>query len=269
MTKESVDQLAYWIKERQNIYKRKEAGEPWPWTEDPILRDYRFCNVYREQDRVTKFIRKWATPGHPNLLPALVLARLFNLPETLEFMGFPHVWEPKLAAERLIERSKNHKVFNAAYIVSTCGVSMNKIDYVFRVADDVKSMVRSPEEGDTLQSFYNRLITIDGMGTFLTGQVIADLKNTKGNPLATAEDWWSWCAPGPGSKRGLAWIYGECPDKLFNQWCLDLYGVVETPIMCMQDFQNCLCEFDKWKRTKEGHGKPKQLYTPRRASSTD
>jgi hypothetical protein len=234
MNKEAIKELEYWIRERQAILVHKRNGDPWPWTEDPILRDYRFCNVHREDDRVTKFIRKWTVPQHENLLPALVLARLFNLPETLEFMGFPRVWEPQLSAERVKERAKHHKVFNAAYIVSTCGVSMDKVDYVFQVADKVHKNVRLPREGDKLSEFYSRLSSTPGMGTFLSGQVIADLKNTKDNPLQDAEDWWTWCAPGPGSLRGLRWITEmDCPTKLFNQWCLDLYRDMDTEKMCM------------------------------------
>ena len=38
--------------ERQMIWKRRFLDQaPRPWTEDPILRDYKFTNVYRELDR--------------------------------------------------------------------------------------------------------------------------------------------------------------------------------------------------------------------------
>jgi hypothetical protein len=34
----NIDHAVYWITEREAIRKRREAGEPAPWTEDPILR---------------------------------------------------------------------------------------------------------------------------------------------------------------------------------------------------------------------------------------
>jgi hypothetical protein len=155
-------------------------------------------------------------------------------------------------------------VFNAAYIVSTCGKKMDKVDYVFDVVQDV-TRVDPPSSNDTLESYYELLRTFDGLGSFLTGQVIADLKNTSGCPLAKADDWWTWCAPGPGSLRGINWLQPTIP-KIFNEVCQRLYAAIrsklDTPKLCMQDFQNCLCEFDKWKRTKDGTGKPKQFYTP-------
>lgn len=64
----SVKGFFEFLEERQKIYLAKEAGKPRPWTKDPVLRDYFFCNVYREQDTVTKWIAEnWrnrkAAPG--------------------------------------------------------------------------------------------------------------------------------------------------------------------------------------------------------------
>jgi|GEM_PF-3732016 len=44
----------YWkyVIEQQRIwYKRFILGEPYPWTYDPILQRYHFCNNYRELDK--------------------------------------------------------------------------------------------------------------------------------------------------------------------------------------------------------------------------
>lgn len=40
-------------KERMKIWEQKYQGKPQPWTQDPILAKYKFCNVYRELDRQT------------------------------------------------------------------------------------------------------------------------------------------------------------------------------------------------------------------------
>ncbi|MFK5283986.1 nucleotide kinase domain-containing protein, partial [Lacticaseibacillus paracasei] len=51
-----VKELFTFIQERHDIYKRKQAGLPKPWTSDSILQKYRFCNVYRELDTQTKWL---------------------------------------------------------------------------------------------------------------------------------------------------------------------------------------------------------------------
>ena len=45
-----------WITEREAIRLRRIAGNPPPWTDDPILREWSFCNVCREADHTTEWI---------------------------------------------------------------------------------------------------------------------------------------------------------------------------------------------------------------------
>ena len=64
-----LEDLVYWIKERQAIHERRKAGQPPPWTKDEILRTYRFCNVRREDDRVTRWIHEnWLRPNEARAL---------------------------------------------------------------------------------------------------------------------------------------------------------------------------------------------------------
>src|SRR5215204_5436773 len=89
---EPIKQLYPFAKERYAIYLKRQAGMPPPWTEDPILRDYRFTSVYREDDRVTAWIREqWRNPHNddPDLWFAMCVARLFNQPVTLAAIGYP------------------------------------------------------------------------------------------------------------------------------------------------------------------------------------
>lgn len=48
----------YWhfASERQLAFMRRVAGESQPWTVDPILQAYKFCNVYRAADRVSQYM---------------------------------------------------------------------------------------------------------------------------------------------------------------------------------------------------------------------
>lgn len=46
------------IQERYRIFLKKQAGEPYPWTEDDILGYYKFTNVFREDDATTVWFRE-------------------------------------------------------------------------------------------------------------------------------------------------------------------------------------------------------------------
>ena len=49
---------AFWrfAAERQNIFMRRIRGETRPWTQDPILDQYKFTNAYRAADRVSQYL---------------------------------------------------------------------------------------------------------------------------------------------------------------------------------------------------------------------
>lgn len=261
--------MAHWITEREALRGRRELGLPAPWTKDPILAGYRFCNVHREDDKVTKWIAaNWRIPfaDSKNLTAAMALARLLNNPECLEEVGFPDPWVRKAINLRIkARRSRGEKILNPAYVVTTCGVAMDKVDYIVDLATHVQVSGLSPTMGDTLEYFHSKLMQFKGLGTFLAAQVVADLKNTPRNPLKNARDWATWAAVGPGSLKGLRAVTGvpDLPERQFLPVAQKVYAqVLElTGVhLHMQDFQNCLCEFSKYWRAHTGEGRPKQRY---------
>lgn len=298
MNKEALKVLLYWVCERQRIYLAKQAKRPWPWTNDPILQRYSFCNVFREQDRVTVWIDKHLRQPyakHPHLWFMLCVARLFNRPTTLrQMMGtkmlgaWPHkttsAWNPRTMLTVLEQmKARKETVFTGAYIVSTNGISMDKAQYVVErvlkpLWEDRKVIYTVLNRKQvTLAQFHDRLTGYNGLGSFLAAQVIADLKQVKEQPLADAEDWYSWAASGPGSRRGLNrlmgrdkkapwkeadWLYHMTPVRGQVDMALHKAKLVKASAeICMQDTQNCLCEFDKYIRTKNGEGRPRSTYT--------
>jgi hypothetical protein len=272
----AVERLAHWIQERETIRLQRVAKKPPPWTRDPILRTYRFCNVHREHDSVTMWIdTNWRAPNahDPNLWHAMVIARLLNWPETLGEIGYPEPWNKRRSqvGKILVERAgKGHKVFTGAYIVSTNGISTDKVSYVLQTFDKTW-MSEPPSPGGTLEEAHRKLMAMHGMGNFMAAQVVADLKNTP--YLQDATDWWNWCAPGPGSLRGLARLRFDFTGEVraagrmikkseFVPALLDLRKQLKIGQikLCLQDLQNCLCEFDKYERVLWGQGKPRALY---------
>ena len=108
--------------ERHSIYERRAEGQPYPWTDDPILKEYSFCNVYRELDRVTIWIREnWREPyaDHPNLPFAMAMARQINWPDTLQEIGFPEHWNPaRIKAIMQGRLNRKEKVYTGAYMLT-------------------------------------------------------------------------------------------------------------------------------------------------------
>ena len=75
-----------WCIERERIRRKREAGEPPPWTRDPVFQKGRFLNVFREDDKGTKAVLRFADPVKgtiPDLIHALFFARWCNRYTTL------------------------------------------------------------------------------------------------------------------------------------------------------------------------------------------
>lgn len=247
---------------------------------DPIIARYRFCNVRRNDDRVTKWIHtNWLHPhaNDPYLWFAMVVARLFNLPFTLNAIGYPVPFRP--AAMRLklhMMKAHGNNIFNAAYIVSTNGRAMDKVDYLFDYVlapmwASRKEITKALEDVP-LAVVWDILQQQNGLGSFMAAQVVADLKYAP--PWQGAPDWYTFAAPGPGSKRGLNRVMGNATDANWPgrswQTTLDTLRKAILPLLPQylgshlhaQDLQNCLCEFDKYERVRLGEGRPKQFYKP-------
>jgi hypothetical protein len=286
--KEALTRLKYWITEREALRKRKESGAPQPWTKDPILSKFRFCNVRRNDDRVTRWVHdNWLQPfsGDPDLWFMMVVARLVNWPETLYELSAAVLegkkndrvtWRPDVFVREMHARKANgHKVFSGAYIVSTNGHKMDKAEYlaakVLTPLWERQAAIR-PEPEDTLAEFHYRLCQYDGMGSFMAAQVVADIKYDQQGPLWQCADWQTWAAPGPGSIRGLVRLLsGDCdPETIrlsekawvvsFNKLWPLAQGWLKDGVLTGQDLQNCLCEYDKYERVRLGQGTPRALY---------
>ena len=77
--------------ERMLVWERKVSGQAPPYTQDPIIQKYRFCNIYRELDRQTIEIHKILNPIRDDFnlwLLNLAFNRFLCKPETFEQIGF-------------------------------------------------------------------------------------------------------------------------------------------------------------------------------------
>lgn len=266
-------QMVYWITERNRIRKKKEAGEPKPWTRETVMQDTYFCNVNREDDRVTKWIREnWRYEDNQYFDFAMIVARIFNLPDTLRMFGQPTSdligWLENAEKVLQYKHDKGKKIWNGAYIISTNGRKIDKRTHCIQLLEKVAEAPQITHNCQTLKEAHTELMKVNGLASFLAAQVVADLKNSEGHPLQSAPDWWTFSAFGPGSLRGLEWFWEEkITPKNYHEKILGAYELLEyelteevLEVLCMQNLQNCFCEYDKFMRVDSGTGRSKRKY---------
>jgi hypothetical protein len=145
-------------------------------------------------------------------------------------------------------RAAGETVFHVAYVVSTCGQNMDKLDYCMKL---VNLVYQFPTPNDSCEAAYDRLRKVPGLGTFLAAQIVADLKNDR--YLAHTPDFDTFSVIGPGSKKGLDALFGggTTPGN-YEARISELERALPPDIEAMnlhrQDLQNCLCEFSKYHR---------------------
>jgi hypothetical protein len=267
--------------EREAIRTRREAGQAWPWTQDPILAAGRFCNIRREDDRVSRWVMANVIEPNrsdPDLWHKIVIARCVNEPDALAELDWSQPFDPQAVRGVLEARqARGEKVYRTdAYKLplpprELAGMSITayNVDYVWGPLWRDREALR-PQIGETLASFADRLRDCEGLGPFRAGQVIADLKHAA--PLDAAADWWSFAVPGPGSERGLNRVCGRSLKASWPEWHWQLelmrladqvcaaFEAAGLPPLDMQNLQNVLCEFDKYERAREQGGKPSRKY---------
>lgn len=294
-----LTRLVSFVLERQRIYLRKQRGEPKPWTKDKILQRYKFCNVYREQDTVTRWIDAHIRRPYndsPHLWFLLCAARQINWPPTLQALldraelptDARDSWSWPAARGVLQNlRQRGEKVYTGAYIISGQGMAQDKITTTCKTVlqplwrDRLLFIHGLATKGITLATAHAALRQYPGWGDFLAAQVVADLKHTR--YLRKATDWYTWAVLGPGSRRGLNRVYPAHAAQQHSKrraidtpWPVEeaeialravrvalsraLVGAKLGPPLCAQDTQNCLCEYDKYRRVELGEGRPRALY---------
>ena len=268
----------YWVNERYKIFRKREAGARKPWTKDPVLQSFRFCNVFREDDKVTKWLRdNWYTPNkmHKNLWFAACVARQINKIETLEKLGFPRgdlvkwVARAKLKLKKMKENGE--KIYGGAYVITCGGVSVDKYiytcDYVLRpIAENPPAFAKRGTWA--LEVMCRQLRDYLGFGAFIAYEVVSDLRWTR---YYSGKDHMVWANPGPGAKRGIGRVfYGDANAKITTKECIERMQQLLAmsprkkgkfvPDMEMRDIEHSLCEVDKYLRASIEDRRLKQRY---------
>ncbi len=227
MRPEGVRDFFSYARERHRIYLKREREYPSPWTADPILRTYRFTNVFRELDRTTVWFARNIRDGlrnRPECLLATVLFRWFNRIGTGEILfnqgllGGGTPWERFLetgdtsSAESALRSAlpRGPWVTGSYMIRSPTGVDklsgMLQLCRRFYRDSEWRTMARDMlserlDNSLSMRSLTGWLQELPGMGPFLAYEVACDLQHT--DLMNLAPDVMTWANLGPGARRGI------------------------------------------------------------------
>lgn len=265
---------------RYGIFLRRERGEPPPWTEVPIFNQYRFCNVFREDDRVTRWVKRHVRDPlawDHNIVYAMTVARFFNLPSTLEILvneGLLTTWNPDRMRQVLAGKKP---MITGAYMVKT-PLRKPKLEGLLEIFEPVwkdrRHLYNYMQETSSLQMAHQRLMDYPWIGGFMAYEIVSDLRHT--SALGEAFDTMRWAHPGPGASRGLRRLCSGAVDgkltgepvalmqELLTLSQQDRYWPTVLPAWEMREVEHWLCEEDKYERARLGEGRPKQLFRPER-----
>jgi hypothetical protein len=266
----------YWrfAARRQAMYLQRLVDPAGPWTDDPILRSYRFTNVYRAADRVSQYLIREVQYGE-NRSPAAdevffrtLLFKIFNKIETWELiereLGLVS-WQSAdiVALDQLLDRAfaSGERLYSAAYIMPSPAFGharkhRNHLALIWRMMGD--GLPGKIARASGLAGAYALIRDYPGLGPFLAFQYAIDLNYSPLTDFSEGE----FVVAGPGALDGIAKCFvdagGRDPeaiihmmvdrqDQEFDRLGLSfgrLFGRKLQPIDC----QNLFCEISKYAR---------------------
>jgi hypothetical protein len=292
-----------WIVERQAIFHRRASGYAKPWTNDPILRDNKFTNAYRQQDKGTVALMKMLDVDPPlstrDIVFNVIWYRLFNHYELAELGPVRLngvVGGPIDFYNKLIDRDEQGlKVFTSAHM--TTGVAGEaKVETYIRacnVAINLLPTILESLNSRRMQTVFEALLEGYLIGRFVAYEIVCDLRfqpvwgyqsyvsTPTGFGPAYPDDTFSWANLGPGACRGLTRLglleptaagkprytnQLEGVEKMRYLWGQALKSL--PPLGSnwpfeLREIEHSLCEFDKYERIRRGEGQARVKFNGR------
>ena len=265
----------YFACERQNIFLKKKNGEPAPWTKDEILQEFKFCNSYRVNDRVSQYLLKNVIYNGKKYTDAdmifrIILFKLFNKEATWELLE-NEIGDITLSSfdfnkySQILEKAINNgqKIYNDAYI--SCA---NKAFGYDRKHENHLALLEKmflKDHIDTkiinsknMEEAFNIIKSYPLIGNFMAYQLITDINYSNVVDFSEME----FTVAGPGSERGIKKCFistgGLSKEEIIKYMCknqkkefkrlsLDFKPIGNRPLQLI-DCQNIFCELDKYCR---------------------
>jgi NTP pyrophosphatase (non-canonical NTP hydrolase) len=269
----------YWrfAAERQRVFFRRQQSPHGPWTDDPVLRVYKFTNAYRAADRVSQYLIRRVIyrddlPDDPaEVTFRTLLFKLFNRIETWETVetALGRVTLGDYSFDRYDAvlsqaMSRGESVYSAAYIMPSAGSlghkrkHQNHLALLERMlADELPARLAG---AGSMQKAFDLIRSYPTVGDFLAYQYVTDINYSQMTNFTEME----FVVPGPGAIDGIRKCFADTgglnhaevirfmadrQELEFERLGIrfqDLWGRRLQLIDC----QNLFCEVDKYARVR-------------------
>ena len=269
----------YFMQERMNIFWRKCDGCSHCMTEDPILREYKFTNVYRACDRVSQYLISHViyndvdrfTPR--DLLLRILVFKIFNKIETWEYLEQSYgniccdYFNVDEICKLLSQRQKHMPIFSNAYMMTGShrlydDLPNKHAKWLRMVKDEFlgKGIVDEVLKAKSMAEVFALMEKCSFIGGFLAYQYTIDFNYS---PYINFDEN-SFVKAGIGAIRGIQKCFSsigddyECAirytfehlDEYRKEFGYDDFKPLPGREPHLIDLQNCFCETDKYLRVK-------------------
>lgn len=268
----------YWkfAYERQKAFEARAAGLPGPWTDDPIIQDYKFCNVFRAADRASQYLIRTICYSEQSNDPTdrlfqIIAFRIFSNIETWESLREKLGHNPTL--DNLIDgsfetalteiKAEAGKLYTGSFILcatDSYGRQLKHLNHVELLKDMFieNDLDRKILDATSLKEIYDLIHTFPMMGDFMSYQIAIDLNYSDLVNFSENE----FTKPGPGALRGIKKVFIDTnglsdeevimwmvnhQDEEFKKYGYEFHGLYGRQIHAI-DAQNLFCETDKYCR---------------------
>lgn len=274
--KPSIVYNTYWefISKRQDIFFKRFDNVEYPWSDDYILNNYKFTNVYRATDRVSQYLIKNViyngNQAPEELFFRIILFKTFNRISTWEFLeqGLGEItlkdYSFDIYNKLLSEVLKNKKpIYSAAYIMASgrtvFGKERKHQNHLLliekMVNDNLPYILQSCK---TMKEAYELLLSYPTIGEFLAYQYAIDLNYSNLTSFSEME----FVKAGPGAKDGITKCFTSMGDYTYEDIIKMMADNQEVEFerlgikfqnlwgreLQLIDCQNVFCEVDKYAR---------------------
>lgn len=268
------------MQRRMDIFWKRYEGEIYPWTNDKILLQNKFTNVYRSSDRVSQYLIKEVIYkntekfSEEDILLRILIFKVFNRIDTWEYLqkNIGELTLKKFDVDRISKlletRISQRPIFSSAYLMTGSHQSYlqysSKHERWLRMIEKKfikEKLFNRILKAVSLEEIFNILSECPFIGDFLAYQYAIDFNYS--DVINFDEN--SFVKAGIGAIRGIKKCFIDTGsysnddlirytydnlDKFREQYGFidfkNLFGREPTLI----DLQNCFCETDKYLRVQ-------------------